>query len=318
VDKKLLMGGIGVGVVALALVTWALWQPAAPDPAGEGLTVAATIFPLADIVRHVGGEHVNVIVILPPGVTEHSNALTPQTLQELQGAQALFQIGHNLDTRLTERITAAIPALEVVTVDKGIALREFALEEETEDPPSHEASEGQGHHHDEGVDPHYWLTVPNAQAIAETMADTLIQLDPAHAQDFRNNLASYQAELTTLEAELQGAARAISRKEFIAMHNAWSYFADHYGFRLVATYEPVEGKDPAIADLQHLREVVQQYGITTFFAEPQKATSQITAFMQQEFGLRIGILDPVGGVAGRDSYAELMRFNMNSLAEGSR
>lgn len=281
----------------------------------EGLVVGATIFPLADIVREIGGEHIKVVLIIPPGVSEHSGALAPQQLNELREAQAIFQIGHGLDTTLTERVRRAFPNIRTVTVDAGILLREFEGEEEGH---ADDEEAGDEHRHDEGVDPHYWLTVPNAVIMAANISNTLVEIDPAHANDFRRNLFQYQQELEFLETYLQDMAGQMPRKEFIAMHNAWSYFAEQYGLDLVATYEPVEGKEPAISDIRHLQEVVERYGITAFYAEPQKAVTAATRFLREEFGLTILTLDPLGGTRDTNSYAAMMRFNMEALASGVR
>lgn len=271
--------------------------PAAPTV--NNLTVAATIFPLADIVRHVGGNLVNVLQIIPPNVSEHSNTLTPEQLRQLQKTRLIFQIGHNLDTALTERITHVLPDIPLITVDRGIVLHDFVIDDED--------------HRDTGIDPHYWLTIPNAQLIATSVADELSLIDPAHESDYQTNLISYKSQLDTLERELQQQAATAPAKNFMAMHNAWSYLADQYGFKLVATYEPLEGREPSLADLNHLRNSISQFNIHTFYTEPQKNSTSTTRFLEDEFNLKIRILDPVGGLPPYDSYENLMRVNMRAL-----
>lgn len=287
----------------------ALREGAMPEAAAPAavVTVGATIFPLADIVQQVGGKRVQVVLVLPPGTSEHISELTAQRLRDLQRAPVLFSIGHGLDDRLAERIIAAVPGMRSVIVDRGIALRMF--EEEAQE-------EKTDNEHGSGVDPHYWLTTTNAQLMATTVAETLAQLDPPYAAAYAANLTAYQAQLQELEAELQATVQQLPRREIVTMHDAWSYLAAQYGLRLVATYEPVEGRGPTLADLQRLRDTITTYGITAFFAEPQKVSSAATQIMQQEFGLRIFTLDPLGGGSERSSYIELMRFNMRSLAEG--
>ncbi len=152
--------------------------------------------------------------------------------------------------------------------------------------------------------------------MAATRAETLAPLDPPGAAVYEANLAAYQARLQELEAELQGMVQQLPRREFMAMHSAWSYLTAQYELNLVATYEPVEGKEPALVDLQRLRETITQYGITEFFTEPQKLSAAAIRLMEQEFGLRILTLDPVGGGPKTSSYVELMRFNVRSLADG--
>lgn len=308
--KQILMG---LGVVLLALVAYGgfvLWRmaptttPASPDQ----MTIAATIFPLTDIAKQIGGEHVHVIQIIPPGITEHSAALTPQQLAALQSAQVIYAIGNGLENRLLENITK-VKEVPVVTVDAGIALREFGAEHE-------EHAEEEQQHEEGTIDPHYWLMVPNAQIIAGTIAADLQERDPVHAAAYQENLKAYQEKLGNVEQELQQMAATLTQRHFISSHDAWSYFAQQYGLELVGTYEPVEGREPSLADLQHLQALVQQYGIKTFFAEPQKATSAATRLLERDFDLRIGVLDPVGGVEKNDSYEALMRRTMQAIVEG--
>lgn len=284
-----------LGIIAMVLVGSGLTfinKRTARDVSPQRRTIAATIFPLADIARHVAGQNVEVIQLLPAGASEHSYTLTPQQLLSIQQASLLFAIGHGLDTWATEPITKATN-LPVVTVDAGVAGREFAGL----------------------IDPHYWLTAANAQKIAVTVAAELAKIDPAHESNYQANLATYTQRLNELEKELQQQAAKAPQKEFIAMHDAWSYFADHYGLTLVATYEPVEGRTPSIADLKRLRDIIDRYNITAFYSEPQKQSVGAIRFLREEFGLAIRVLDPLGGTPPSDSYINLMRANMDALAE---
>lgn len=305
--------GLGLLVVAVGVGIWA-WRSATRIPQDDkayDFTVAATIFPLADIVKQVAGENVKVVVIIPPGVSEHSSALTPRQLTALQEARVVFQVGHGLDDHAVEKILEAVPGIQPVVVDQGIQLREFAMSEPVEGHADEE-----DHPRDEGVDPHYWLTMPNAMKIARTIAEELTKLDPERASAYAERLAAYERQLAEIEKELQAKVASASPKEFIAMHNAWSYFADQYGFTLVATYEPREGQEPSLQDLQRIQQLVQQYGITTFYTEPQKSTAAVTQFMQREFGLQVSALDPIGGLPGRESYISLMKANIAAIANG--
>lgn len=305
--KSLYLSMMAIATLGLLAASFFWLQPSAP-PASDKIQIAATIFPLADIARQIGGESVDVEMIIPPGVTEHSANLTPQQLQSLQSTKVIFQIGNNLDSRLTKQITAAIPSIRVVTVDKGIALREFGEEAET-----HEGGSEEEHEHDTGVDPHYWLTVPNAKIIAQTISETLIEVDPENSTHYQLQTINYLKQLDDLEIELMQMSESADQKQFIAMHNAWSYFTEQYGFTLVATYEPIEGKEPTVSDIQHLQEIVAEHGLTTFYSEPQKETSAAIRFLREDLHLEIKVLDPVGGVSERNSYLNLMRANMQAL-----
>jgi len=278
-----------VGIVALAglavLIGWLVFNSEPGIDDGK-LVVAATIFPLTDIVQNVAGEDVKVVQVIPVGASPHSFRLQPQQVAELQQAQIVFGIGQGLDDQITEAVAEATGA-RVVNVDAGIEV---------------------------GDNPHYWLSVPNAQQIASTMSNELGLLQPLRSDLYEEKLASYLAELGILEAELQAAAAGAARKDFVSMHNAWQYLVDQYGFNLAATFEPEEGREPSVAEIRDFGEIVRQFGITKFYTEPGEGDSNTLKFIESEFGLDIRELDPIGGREGTTSYIELMRASIGELS----
>jgi len=225
----------------------------------DQLIVAATIFPLADIVQQVGGEAVRVVQLIPSGASPHSYQLTPAQVTSLQQARVIFAIGHGLDDAVVSSVLKISDGSAVI-VDEGIALRQL---------------EGQD-------DPHYWLMVPNAEQIVLNVARSLARLDPVRAAQYQTNADRYTGELAELESELQAVAKTAEQRSFIALHDAWSYFADQYGFVLVASYEPVEGRQPSVADLQRLGELIKQHSISVFYTEPQKTQASAARFLASE------------------------------------
>lgn len=282
------------------------------NPSPQKISVAATIFPLADIISNIGGDRVQVIPLLPPGASPHSFSLTPRQLTQLKQAQTLFIIGHGLDDWAAEAVSRTVN-IPLTIVDDKIALRKF-----TEPRQKHTADEQdeKNQSHEEGsIDPHYWLTVPNARQITLNISAELQTIDPEYADQYAAQTNSYLHQLTHLEQDLQSQAKKAINKEFIAIHDAWSYFANHYGFDLVATYEPTEGNSPSINDLRKLQNLISQYNIKTFYTEPQKQSTAATRFVTNDLGLEIEVLDPVGGLPPRDSYLKLMQENMRVLTQ---
>ncbi len=310
-DKKRAVVASIIGVVLVVLVWVGVSMNGDVVQSEVRLTVAASVFPLGDIVQNVAGSDVEVQLIVPVGASPHSYNLDPQQVVALQRASVLFQIGQGLDDVLVERALGALSdeTVGLVEVDTGIYLREFGEVSIGED---HEDEEG--HAHDEGVDPHYWLSVPNAKIIAQNVAQALSEVDSAHATQYAQNLETYLSELDALEDELQATASASEQKKFIAIHDAWSYFTEQYGFELVGTYEPREGQEPSPRDVQLLQELIVQNDIRTFYTEPQKISTPATRFFENELGLDIGVLDPIGGTALRTSYVEMMRANVAAIA----
>ncbi len=311
---------IGTGtIITIALIAWFIITDQTHDPLlpNNRVIVATSIFPLTDIAENIGGQHITVVQLLPSGASPHSYTLTPSQLTNIQNAKALFVIGHNLDTWATTTVTRATN-IPTVVVDNNIALQAFGGEHEHEHEDGDEEHEEENHNHDHeagAIDPHYWLTVPNAQEIAKTIALTLQNADPVHSSYYAQNLQDYLTELDEVEAELQALAHQAHQAEFIAIHDAWRYLADHYGLRLVATYEPVEGREPSIRDIQELQEIITKHNIHTFFTEPQKQSTGAARFLQQDLGLKIKVLDPIGGTKNTNSYVAMMRENIKAIAQ---
>ena len=299
-------------ITAVAIGSWMLATRDSnllPASNKDTITIVTTIFPLTDIAENIGGNRINIVQLLPPGASPHSYTITPQQLADIQNASVLLNIGHDLDSWAVEQATktANIP---VVQVDKNIELQEFALDSTHED--EHEEENDHNHRHEEGsIDPHYWLTIPNAQKIAKTITATLQDIDPEHSEEYESNLQDYLAKLNETEMELQKMAQQAEQTKFIAIHDAWSYFAQHYGLELIATYEPVEGREPSIQDIQELQEIIREHNITTFFTEPQKQSTSATRFLENDFGLNIKTIDPIGN----GSYIKTMLQNMRTLTQ---
>jgi len=305
-DKKKVVAWFIVVIVFVVALVWLIGTRNEETMLSDArLTVATTIFPLADIVENVAGEDVRVIRIVSPGASPHSYILTPRQVIELQQAKIVFGIGQGLDDVVVDTVLKSVGdefETRAVQVDTGIVLRSFG-----------EDKDNGGILTGENVDPHYWLSVPNAKIIAQHVASSLSVIDPLTAERYEENLAAYLAELDELEIELQLVSGGLEQKKFITIHDAWAYFTDQYGLELVGAYEPREGQEPSPSDARDLRQSVIDNGIRVFYTEPQKNSTSATSFFRS-LGLEIDVLDPIGGLPGRETYIDMMRANMAAIA----
>ncbi len=307
INKLIYLGSVGL-IILLVVGFFVYANNLSIVPASsDRLTIATTIFPLADIAREISGEQARVIQLLPTGTDPHAYSITPQQVAAMQQAKIIFVIGYGLDDWAVRSATNVSKA-KIVRVDQNISLRRFGEQNKSGEGVDNVSSQEQG-----SVDPHYWLSVPNAQKIAANIAAALQEIDPENQSVYADNLSRYVKELDVLEQELQVKASQAPKKEFIAIHDAWLYLVDQYGFNLLATYEPVEGKTPSINEINQLQELVLEHNIDTFFTEPVKESIAATRFLTEELGLKIRILDDIGGIGSRDSYINLMRENIRAL-----
>jgi zinc transport system substrate-binding protein len=259
---------------------------------GEGqagrLKVGATIFPLADIARNIGGEKVEVVTIMTPGASPHTFEPTFEIIRQAKDIKVLFKIGCGLDDWSQKVSTSLGGDIAVLEVFKGIALRQFE---------------------DGSVDPHYWLSLGNGSIIAKNIADGLIGLDPANKDYYLKNLEEYQQKLATEDQAIRAKFSSLRNKTFVTFHEAWFYYAQAYGLRVAEAFEPFPGKEPTAEFLGHFIQTIRKENIKVVFAEPQFSPESIRQ-VADDLRLKVYIIDPEGGGTEQtSSYIDMMRFN---------
>lgn len=266
--------------------------------------LAATIFPAADIARRIAGNDARVIQILPAGSSPHTFELTPGLIRELQPASIIFKIG-GIDDWI-DSIGESLPRVAIVALDQNIARLPFH-------------KEGHGHSHGKsGVrdnpafDPHYWLNAENGIAMAKNIMRTLSAAHPDRASLFEANYREYARQLGDLHKELQKRLSLLKNNKMIVFHDAWRYFASAYGLEIAAVFQTSPGREPAPRDMQELYAQVKRYGIKVIFSEPQLPTASLEPLLQ-DLGLKLVVLDPLGGSAPEDSYMNLLRRNARAI-----
>jgi ABC-type Zn uptake system ZnuABC Zn-binding protein ZnuA len=260
------------------------------DTPGSRLKIGATIFPLYDIARQVAGPVADIVLILPPGASPHTFEPTPAAVRSLAGAHTLFVIGHGLDAWAV-RLARGAGVSRLVRVDTGIALRR-----------------------DRGsIDPHYWLSIRNGQAIARTVAAELERLAPDRAADVRGGLAAYLARLDAADREIRNLLDGLPTRRIATFHDAFGYFADAYGLEIAAVFEPYPGREPGPRFVIEFQQRVRASGVRVVFSEPQLSVDAIRP-IARDLGVAISMLDPLGGAPGRGDYVETMRFNARQVA----
>jgi zinc transport system substrate-binding protein len=289
----------------LLLIFCLVWQAVYPAqfPAEiKPFHIAATIFPLADIIRNVAGSAARVIQILPAGASPHTFDLTPGKVRELQKTRIIFKIGMVDDW--IDGIGENAPAAEIVSLQSRIVLKPF--HDNAHNHGSAEMSPGRK------FDPHYWLDARNGIIIAQNVCAKLSVLDPAQAALYSKNSRRYQQQLLRLDNELKKTCAALKNNKIIVFHDGWRYFAAAYGLEIIAVFQPAPGREPAPRDLQKLYALARSNKIKAVFSEPQLPTSSLEPLLE-DLGLRLFVLDPLGGASPADSYMNLLRRNVKAL-----
>jgi zinc transport system substrate-binding protein len=288
-------------------------------PPGK-LLVAATIAPLGDFCRKIGGDLVQVQVLIPPGASPHVFEPAPSVMARASQARVFVYIGAGLEPWADKLLRARGPGnITVVEAVRGIPLLGMAAhhhepgEAEERDHDDHHPGTEAAHNRHPAGNPHIWLDPVLAQEICRKIAGAFIQADPHHRAQYEANLKGYLAALEELNREIERQAQSWRLRDFVSFHPAFSYFARRYGLHEVGTIEAAPGREPTPRHLQELLAGIRRAGIKVVFAEPQ-LNPRVAEVIAQEAGVKVLMLDPVGGRAPYGSdYLKLMRYNLAAL-----
>jgi zinc transport system substrate-binding protein len=249
------------------------------------IKVAATIAPLGEFTRAVGGDKVEVIVVVPPGVEPHTFEPTPSLMVDMAKADLYVMNGAGLEFWM-DKLLHANTKMVVVDSSQGISLLQ-----ESEDE----------------IDPHIWLSLRNAAVQVDNICSGLIEVDPQNKYYYVKNRDAYLSKLKALDEELNQTFAGKKSKIFIVQHPAWTYFARDYELRQVPLMEGE--KEPGPRYLGEVIELARKNNITAIFVEPQ-FNPKSAEVIGREMNARIVALDPLAG-----NYLDNMRYASREIAQ---
>ncbi len=275
----------------------------------DRISVAVSIDPLADFARRVGGDRVQVLTLIPPGASPHTYELKASQVAQVARAHLLVLNGVGFEFWADKLVRAVDnPALEVVDTSRGISILEAG---------EHEQADRHADTDHSGGNPHIWLDPRQAMVQVGHIRDALVRADPDHAAIYRTNTTRLLTELGNLDREIVAQVGTWRRRQFIAFHPAWVYFARRYSLEQVAVIEASPGWEPSPVELARVVETAKRIGARAIFAEPQfspKAAETIA----QESGAQVLFLDPLGSTLKDRGYGAMMRYNVAQMASALR
>ena len=291
-------------VASLLLVLTVLTATSHAASSTGRLKVTATILPLADIVRQVGGNRVHVVTLLRPGVEPIAYQPSPVQIRQTLGTDLYVRVGSGFDTWGDNLFgKAADQPLTVTALD--------VVEPPGPDKPS--PVDGKGANGPTGSrDPWVWLDpIVVRDRILPAVSAALTRLRPGDARYFKVNERKYFEALTNLDRAMWPVFRQLPGKGFVATHAIWGYMAKRYGLHQVTFSEPSSNVIPSQQNMDSLAETARNLGIVAVFGDPWSKVSPARAFADRING-RFMLLDPLGGeqFPGRQTYSALMNYNL--------
>jgi zinc transport system substrate-binding protein len=278
--------------------------------------VFVSIAPQKYFVERVGGQFVNVSVMVPPGASPHVYEPTPAQMRVLAQAKVYFALGVEFEKNLLPKIAALHPELQIMQTDAGIDKLPMIPHHHHHDlghdqgtnhdhGPTHGKSHDRGNdkQHHGGLDTHVWLSPDLVRIQALHILEALTALDGAHAPVYEANFKAFMADLEALDADIRQSLAGRQGAAFMVFHPAWGYFARHYGLEQIPV--ELEGKEPKAQDLQHLIQRAKAGGIRVVFVSPQFSTRSAETIASAIGGQTIAI----------NPLAENWMENMRTVAD---
>jgi manganese/zinc/iron transport system substrate-binding protein len=271
------------------------------------LRVVATIGQIADIAQIVGGEHVQVVGLMGPGIDPHLYVASEGDVATLQQADIIFYNGLFLEAQMAEVFEQLASRKTVTAVAERI---------DPEDLLDWAAYEDQ-------YDPHVWFDVTLWMQAVEAVRDTYVEYDPDHADDYNANTEAYLAELEELHAYVLEQAERVpdEQRVLITAHDAFHYFGRAYGFEVRGLQGISTATEAGTADVQALADFIVERQIPAIFVETSVPERNIEALQaavaSRGFEVKIGghlYSDAMGDEqSGGNTYILMVRHNIDTI-----
>lgn len=300
-ETKITVAIAGVAIaVAAAVCVFALSGQNQLTPSStetDEVKIIASFFPLYDFAKHVGGEKAEVTVMVPAGIEPHDWEPTPRDIANAENADLIVYNGAGF-----ENWVSGLSVKTKVDTSKGIQVIAGQTEEEA-------------------LDPHIWLDPMNAKKQVEAIRDGLVEVDPENADYYVRNAEQYEKELDSLDSFIKSELSGCEKRDFIAFHNAFSYFSKRYGL----VQHSIEGITPEGEVLpqriQEIKELAIDLGIQVIYAEELVDPRLANVIADEIPNGRVLVLSPIEGLEEEEiqqdlGYLEKMKGNLENLKVG--
>ncbi|WP_457641675.1 metal ABC transporter substrate-binding protein [Persephonella sp.] len=265
--------------------------------------IATTVKPLADIVKAVGKDRVNVKYIIPPNVSVHFYEYRISDIKAVHNADLFLYIGSgepNIKGLLDNVKGKAIKVSEI----KGLhIIREFEFKGKLEEDHHHQ-------YEDHNIHPALWLHPENSIKIAEFVYKELIELDPKNKEFYKQNLKIFVSDVKEVYREGLEKIKNLKNRYFISYHYTWPYFIEAFKLEYVDVIELGHGREPTPKHLLEVIEKIKKLKIRSVFAAKQFYNKKYGDLIKKQTSTNIIFLDPFGE---NKDYIQMLKFNIEKV-----
>lgn len=295
------------------------------------LTIYTSIYPLEDFAKKIGGEHVEVTTLIPPGTDSHTYEPTSKEILDIARADAFIYNGLGMES-YAEKIHETLEDEDVTIVEAASGVESVTHEhthgdgahhehgeenhEHSEEDHEHEGHEEDGHHHGDH-DPHVWLDPHRAITLAASIKDVLIELKPEAKEEFEKNYEELVNSLHELDEEFHQLVEGKNNPEMIVSHAAYGYWEESYGIKQIAIAGLSSSQEPSQGELTDIIQLAKEKDINYVIFE-QNVTPKVAEVIREEIKAEPLYLHNLSTLTDEDiesgeDYFSLMERNLETL-----
>jgi zinc transport system substrate-binding protein len=270
----------------------------------DKINVVASFFPIYEFVKAVGGNSINLSVLIPIGAEPHNFDPTIQQVQKANSANLLVYNGASMEEPWIHNLAPQ----NTVDTSKGINLLANPNDPEIKGPN----------------DPHIWLDPVLAIKQVQNIRDGLDKVDPKNAAHYNQNAQNFIGQLNKLDTAFRGnlTSSNCAKRDFIPFHLAFAYFGKRYGLNVHPVHEGLTPNGEVLP--QKLVEVVnlaKNLGLKVIYSEDLIDPRSAQAITEQIQGAKVVVLSPIEGVNATEqkagvTYLDKMYHDLVVLKEG--
>lgn len=264
------------------------------------LNVAVSILPQKTFVKAIGGDKVNISLMVLPGNSPHMYEPKPSQMKEIANADVYFAIDVEFEKVWLPKFASTNSKMKIVDLDEGISKIEINNEhhdehkKEDKEHVKHEHDDHDKHeneHQHEGLDPHIWTSPSNVKIIAKNIYETLVNEDKENRDYYKANYENFLVKIDETDKEIKKLLIDIpTGTKFLVFHPAWGYFAKDYG--LIQLAIEVDGKNPKPKQVAHLIEEAKEEGVKAVFTAPE-FSDKVAKQIAKEVGVPVLKVSPL-------------------------
>ena len=291
--------------------------------------VVASIKPVHSLVASVMQGVSEPSLLVKGGGSPHTYSLKPSQAKELQAADIVFWMSHDLEAFLENSIESIAKNAKAVSLMDSHGLMKLNFREggafdahdhghddhgdDKHDDHGHDKHDD--HEHDE-VEPHVWLDPQNAKSLVHEIEEHLAEIDPSNAAKYEVNAKAVMKKLDALTKEIEADLKPIRERGYVVFHDAYQYFEKRFGVSAVGSITVSPEVLPGAERVSELRDKVKSLNASCVFSEPQ-FEPKLVKTITENTDAGTGVLDPLGANIkdGPELYFTLIRNMAKSLKD---